>query len=143
MLVNRRTDGSKGTTEVTVMHNLLRNPTCPGSKFVIISGMSPLRLAERLFAFCHSCVSVSSGCPTSMSQDRLLRTRACYPCSTLLPNRRRSTINHRCKGVCISRRRWVTCISPHPKCTWFNPPVNSTTISHQQSGYSSKSYPYF
>jgi hypothetical protein len=100
-----KTGKSNGPSEFRVIDNLLRNLGCSRSKFVMISGMSLLCVAERLFAFCHFCINGSPECPTSMSQDRHWRTRTCCLCSTLLRNPLRSTINHRCKGVCISRRR--------------------------------------
>lgn len=132
---------SHGPTESGFMYNLLRNPRCSGFSFVMISGMITLGLAERLFAFSHFCVSGSSECLTSMSQDRLWRARVCCLCSTLLLNPRRSTINRHRRGICISPHRLVTCISLRPRCTSFKLLAKSTIISHRQSGSSSGASP--
>jgi hypothetical protein len=129
---------SHGPTESGFIYNLLRNPSCSRFSFIMISGMMTLGLAERLFAFSHFCVSGSSACLTSMSQDRLWRARVCCLCSILLLNLRRSTINRHRRGTCISPHRLVTCISLRPRCTSFKLLAKSTIISHQQSGSSNR-----
>jgi hypothetical protein len=67
-------------------------------------------------------------CPRSamfLSNALFLRLRSC-------------SISHRCRNMCISPHRLVTCISLRPRCAMSSLLARFTTINHQQSGSSNQ-----
>lgn len=77
---------SHGPTESAFMYNLLRNPSCSGFSFIMISGMITLGLAERLFAFSHfasvGALNVLLLCPKTASGVHVSVAYAVSCCST-------------------------------------------------------------